>query len=537
MISPVRPLLEHIPGEVLVRLKPRMAAASEVGSELGARVAEVFDFPPRPLESSQGDLVRLELPRGMTVAAALEDLSADHRVEYAEPNFTYSLQGAPATRVPDDLDPALWGLRNTGADGGKAGADIHAPEAWAVTTGSRSQGPLVAVIDTGIDFTHSDLRNNVWSNPGEVAGDGQDNDGNGVVDDVHGYNAIDDHGSPMDGHFHGTHVAGTIAAEGNNGQGVVGVNWEARLMAVKIFSDDAKTNAAAILRGLSYSTRMGARITSNSWGGGAFNRSLYEAFRDSPALHVAGAGNNASDNDKLPFYPSSYRLPNIIAVAATDSKDDLAWFSCYGKQTVDLAAPGVQILSTVPGGEYRAYNGTSMATPHVSGVAALIATRFPDATNRQIKERILLSADPLESLEGKIATGGRLNAARAVELDELPPAPPADLRVDQVDPLGVTLRWTCTGDDGWCGDASAYELRVSDRPIADEPGEGQMAFAQATAVPTGRPGASGTLDFARLWTEPAAEERKLYFALKVLDNVGNRSEMRALEVTIPAMDA
>ncbi len=527
----------HEKGEVIVRLKGGFNLQSEEDflKKFGAKLIYKFDIPREIYKSIDGDMLHVKLPEGMTVAQAIAAMEKDPRVEYVVPNNIYKLEGKAAPVIPDDLDERLWGLHNTGQNGGTPDADIDAPEAWAVTTGvgKEGNGPVIAVIDTGIDLNHPDLVDNIWTNPNEVP-DGTDTDGNGVVDDIHGYNALDDNGTPQDGHSHGTHVSGTIAAKGNNGQGVVGVNWNAQIMPVKIFSDSGSTNAAAIVRGILYATRMGARITSNSWGGGSPNQAIRDAFAESPALHIMAAGNSGTDNDRSPHYPSSYDLPNIVAVAATDRNDQLASFSCYGAKSVDLAAPGVDIYSTVPGG-YGTKSGTSMATPHVSGAAVLIASLYPDATNDEIKARLLNGVDHLPQLQGKVLSGGRLNIANALENDHLAPAAPNDFGVAEAKTNGVTLRWTATGDDGWCGDASAYELKVADKPIVEGPaGEGQISWDDARSVPVGRPNSTGTIEQVEVPVNPSGKDKTLYFALKVVDNVGNRSEMRTTTATVPA---
>jgi serine protease len=257
----------------------------------------------------------------------------------------------------------------------------------------------------------------MWVNPGEIPGDGIDNDGNGVIDDVHGYNAFDDNGDPMDGQGHGTHCAGTIAGVGNDGQGVVGVSPNASLMAVKIFNDEGSTDAAAIIRGIQYATKMGARITSNSWGGPIPNAGIRQAFAESPALHLVAAGNSGTNNDWFPSFPANYNLDSIISVAATDHNDGLADFSQYGARNVDLGAPGVDILSTVPGGKYDVYSGTSMATPHVAGAATLIASQYPEISNEELRERLLGGVDKVDSLQGKTVTGGRLNVYNSLTME------------------------------------------------------------------------------------------------------------------------
>lgn len=523
-------LPDHVPGEVLVKARPGLSSdgLGSLADDYQASVVHHFAMPDAMQEAFAGELVQLKLPKGMSVAQAIAALEKDERVEYAVSNDRRQLL---ASTVPDDLDPRLWGLHNTGQDGGTAGADISAQAAWTVSTGSR-QGPVIAVIDTGVDYGHPDLAANIWTNPAEIPGDGIDNDGNGVIDDVHGYNAADETGDPMDDNSHGTHCSGTIAAEGNNGQGVVGVNWQAQVMAVKFLSASGGGSVADVIKSVVYATANGARLTSNSYGGGA-NEAEYEAFKASPLLHVCAAGNESRDNDRLGSYPASYDLPNIISVAASDRNDALAGFSNWGASSVDLAAPGVDILSTLPGGRYGTYSGTSMATPHVAGVAGLIATAYPEASNDQIKSRLLGSSDPVGEFAGKMVSGGRLNAAAALENDTVAPAAPNDFGAARITSRGVDLSWTATADDGWCGGpASGFQLRVAERPIGD--GAGEVPFEQASVVDTAAPGATGTIERARLDLIPSGSERTLHFALRVADNVGNLSDLRTAAVTVPA---
>ncbi len=545
---------EHEPGELIVRTKPGTTLSSEAGSlvqDFGAKVLFEFDTPQGIHKSDAGEFLHLKLPAGVSVAEAMAAMAKDERVAFAEPNNTYGLpeviegDSKPASGQPITNDPKvgeLYGMNNTGQTGGTPGADINAPEAWQIHTG-RDQadgGTLLAVIDTGIDYNHPDLKDNVWTNPGEIAGDGIDNDNNGVVDDIHGYNAYANSGDPLDGHSHGTHCAGTIAGQGNNGEGVVGVNHDANIMGVKIFSDSGSTNAAAIIRGIQYSTKMGARITSNSWGGGRANEGIKQAFAESPALHIMAAGNSGTNNDARPHFPSSYDLDNNIAVAATDHNDGIARFSCYGATSVDIGAPGVNIMSTVNGGGYASYSGTSMATPHVAGAALLVADANPGISNAELKERLLGTADKIPSLDGKVVTGARLNVGAAIqpaENDQLAPALPNDFGAKSVSHDNVTLGWTATGDDGWCGTASGYDVRVSTKPIVDgEAAANQVSFANASQVETSAAKEVGELETLSYPVEASDSEQKLYFAMKVLDNVGNASPMGSSEVIVPAKE-
>lgn len=399
--------VQCVKGEVLVRFKEHVstAEATESLGRFGARSVKYYD---------RIGVHRVKLPRGMKVKDALSFLSSDKAIEYAEPN--YIVKALP-TFPNDPRLNELWGLDNTGQTGGTPDADIDAPEAWDVTTGSSDV--VVAVIDTGVDYEHEDLAANMWVNPGEIPGNGIDDDGNGFPDDIYGWDFYNDDPDPIDDYGHGTHCAGIIGAVGNNGTGVAGVNWDVKIMALKFLNSSGSGSTSDAIDALNYVTMMKERgvnvlVTSNSWGGGGYNAALEDAIaaaRDADILFVAAAGNDSMDNDESPHYPSSYELENIIAVAATDHDDQLASFSNWGATSVDLAAPGEDILSTTPGDNYELMSGTSMATPHVAGVAALIYSLHPDWTYDQVKDVILNSVDPL-GLE--VVSGGRLNAHRAL---------------------------------------------------------------------------------------------------------------------------
>ena len=345
-------------------------------------------------------------------------------VLYVEPNFVQITGEVIESTTPNDGSfSSLWGLHNTGQTGGTADADIDAIEAWDLTTGSSDV--VIGIIDTGIDYNHPDLVANMWTNPGEVADDGIDNDGNGFIDDVYGWDFANDDSDPIDGHSHGTHCAGTIGGVGNNSVGVAGVNWNVKLMALKFLSDSGSGYTSDAISAVNYAAMMkrdyGVNLvaTSNSWGGGGYSSAMADAIQaagDEGILFVAAAGNSNSDNDVSPHYPSNYDLDVVISVAATDHNDNRASFSCYGATTVDLGAPGVSIYSTVRNGGYASYSGTSMATPHVSGVVGLLAAYNPSATISEIKSAILDSADPIAALSGLTVTGGRLNAYEALQL-------------------------------------------------------------------------------------------------------------------------
>jgi subtilisin family serine protease len=393
-------------GKIIVKLEEdaTQRGLRELNRENDARTEE--DLP-------RSDLNVVDLPSDTTVQEGIEDYEDSTDVEYAEPDFIFE-----PTATPDDTfyEEYMYGLNNTGQTGGTPDADINAPEAWDVTTG----GPdtLVAVIDEGVDVDHPDIDDNLWVNEDEIPGNGIDDDNNGYVDDVNGWDFANDDNTVYDpdpvtgeGDEHGTHVAGTIAAEGDNGRGVTGVNWQADLMVLKFLGTNGGFTSDAV-EAINYAVDNGAPI----WGGGGESQALQEAIAGAGSeghLFVAAAGNADNDNDATPFYPASYTNSNIISVAATDDDDNLASFSNYGEESVDLGAPGVGIASTVPGG-YARYNGTSMASPHVAGIAGLLKSAEPGLGGVQLKDRILGSAEATPALQGNTVTGARANAAGAL---------------------------------------------------------------------------------------------------------------------------
>lgn len=388
-----------IPGELIIRYKSGATPTARAAylSRLGASRLRAF---PR----FNMDYVKLS---GISTEEALRRYSLDPSVEYIEPNYEIHLDAVPN----DPRFPELYGMRNTGQTGGTPGADIKATNAWDVFTGDPNI--KIGIIDTGVDYNHPDLAANVWTNPGEIPGNSLDDDGNGYVDDVHGYDFSNNDGDPFDDNGHGSHCAGTIAGVGDNNVGVAGVNWHAKVIAIKFLNAGGSGSTAGAIAGVQYAIAVGCRLTSNSWGGGGFSQALLDVINQAGAtgqLFVAAAGNASSNTDVSPSYPASYDSPYIISVAATDHNDNLASFSNYGATTVDLAAPGVDILSCQPGGGYQLLSGTSMATPHVAGVVGLAMGRFPSATNLFIKQLVLNAADVKPQLAGKCLTGGRLNA-------------------------------------------------------------------------------------------------------------------------------
>ena len=359
-------------------------------------------------------------------AQAIRSLERDGRVAYAEPNFLLH-----ADAPNDPFMTRLWGLDNFGQTvnwtAGAPDADIDAREAWSVSTGSPDV--VVAVVDTGVDFSHPDLAPNIWVNQGENCSgcrtNGVDDDGNGYVDDWRGWDFVNGDNNPTDDQGHGTHVSGTIAAVGDNGIGVAGVTWSTRIMPVKFLSAAGTGTVADAISAILYASANGATILNNSWGGDEFSQALLDAIEQadaSGALFVAAAGNDYTNTDVTPNYPSGYDAPNVVSVGATDSFDHKAWFSNYGSKSVDLGAPGTSIYSTWPGGSYRFEDGTSMATPHVAGAAALAKAVFPGASGVGLKALLLRSVDPISALSGTSRTGGRLNVDHAVRCSGSPEA-------------------------------------------------------------------------------------------------------------------
>ena len=400
-----------VPGQLIVKYKTAQTAPARAA--VAARHAA---YTRRSLLHGQFALWHLA-DTNITLQNAARIVSADPDIDYAEPNFIYSISRSP--NDPLFADGSLWGLNNTGQFGGTVDADIDAPEAWDFTFGGDI---IVGVVDSGVDYTHPDLAANMWRNPGEIPDDGIDNDGNGYVDDVFGIDTVNNTGDPYDELGHGTHCAGTIAGAGNNTQGVAGVCWRAQIMALKFIAGDGAGNAFGALACIEYAIHHGARVLNNSWGGGPYSQALQDMIALAEASNVlfcAAAGNGGRDgigdnNDLTPDYPASYPNSNVLAVAASDRNDALAVFSNYGSNSVDVAAPGVDVVSTLPGNRYASYNGTSMATPHVCGAAALLLALNPRMTHIEVKNVLMAAVDKLPAFAPKMQSGGRLNVFNAL---------------------------------------------------------------------------------------------------------------------------
>lgn len=376
----------------------------------------------------------------ITVSSAASYYAGLPTVLAAGPDYLIAIE-----RTPNDPSfGSLYGLNNTGQSGGTVDADIDATEAWDIQTGTRNT--IVAVIDTGVDYNHPDLAANMWRNAGEVANDGIDNDNNGFVDDVFGYDFANGDGNPMDDNGHGTHVAGTIGAVGNNGIGVAGVNWNTRIMALKFLGSNGSGSTSNAVAALNYAITMGANISNHSWGGGGPSSTLATAINRGRSFNhivVAAAGNNGTDNNTTAFYPANYTLSydNVVSVASTTRTDALSSFSNYGATSVTLAAPGSSIYSTTPNNTYSTYSGTSMAAPHVSGALALLRDKNPTWTYQELIAKLKSSVDPLAALTGKVLTGGRLNVANMLA-GTSPPPPPPPPAVDTTGPMVTAATWS-----------------------------------------------------------------------------------------------
>ena len=419
---------------VIVKVK-EIASSSEV-SNLQAEIGVT-----KVTKAEQFGIAIWEIPSG-NVEETISAYNNDPRVEYIEPDYIISLDDVqttsptqenlatitPQITTPNDPGyPQLWGLNNTGQSGGTPDADIDAPEAWDIETGNPNT--VIGVLDTGVDYNHPDLVDNIWTNPGETAGDGIDNDSNGYIDDVRGWDFAYNDNNPSDVQGHGTHVSGTIAAKGNNSVGVTGVAWDAKIMPLKFLDDGGSGYISDAILALNYATAKGVKITNNSWGGGGYSQGLYDAINTAGqqgALFIAAAGNESQNTDITPAYPASYNLSNIISVASTTHTDALSGFSNYGLTSVDLGAPGSNIYSTIPGGNYATYSGTSMASPHVSGGAALVWSQNPTWTAQEVKNQLLQTTDPISALIGRTVSGGRLNINTALGGYSPPPSIPND---------------------------------------------------------------------------------------------------------------
>ena len=515
-----RMMEEYAPGQVIIKLNEGVSLDDVMDKhqlKLAEKVLKADSKKNKKAEKAMklrglDRLHFMEVSSEENLMDVLEELNNDPRVIYAEPNYARNIDV-----MSNDPDfSKLYGLHNTGQTGGTVDADIDAPEAWDIQTGSNDV--VIAVIDTGVDYNHPDLADNMWVNEAELNGIlGVDDDNNTFVDDIYGYDFHNKDGDPMDDHNHGTHCAGTIAAA-ENGIGVVGVNHNVSIMPVKAFSSGGYAYTSDCILAIEYAILMNADIMSNSWGGGGYSQALYDVIAvadDAGILFVAAAGNSGSNNDANPHYPSSYNVSNIIAAAATDHNDNKAYFSCYGPESVDLGAPGVFIYSTLKNGGYGTYSGTSMATPHVAGAAGLIKAQYPDLDSDEIKARLLGGVDVIPSMDGITVSNGRLNAYNSLEDDSVSPAVITNLVITSVAYTSIDLTWTAVGDDYLDGVSSSYDVRyLTTEEITDINWDDA---SQVAGEPV--PGISGSVE--NFTVENLKFDTTYYFAIKVVDNVGN----------------
>ncbi len=494
----------HESGTVLVGFQPGVSATVEdmVERAEGAVRIRTIGAGTHVLQVGSGQ-----------VAAKIAALKLHPEVRYAEPNYLVHTTALP----PDDpYYSQLWAMNNTGQGvngvSGTPGADVKARQAWAITTGSA--GIVAGVVDTGIDYTHSDLAANVWNNSGGIGG---------CPVGTHGYNAITGSCNPMDDNSHGSHVSGTIGAVGNNDVGVVGINWATSLMGLKFLNANGSGYISAAVSAIDFAVQakragVNVRVLNNSWGGTGYSQALLDEITKAGTngiLFVAAAGNSSANVDSKPFYPCDYTASNLICVAATNQNDGLAYFSNYGAKSVDLGAPGVNILSSViPGDgtiganhEYAFYNGTSMATPHVSGAAALIlsAPGLGNLTVAQLKSAILSNVDPIPSLAGITVTGGRLDLYKAIVA--LTSAPISTSTPASTPTLTPTPTATATNTPSPTPTAASTATPTATATVTPTATATETPTAIATATPTLTPAPTAAATATRTATPTATATR------------------------------
>jgi subtilisin family serine protease len=412
--QPIHESGPFVKGQILVKIDPKYGAEvlSSVERSVGAK--KILNFP-----IVEG-LNLYQFDPNIDVNEIVKKFLLNKAVEYAEPNYVYSINHTLQTSTNDPEFGKQWSLENKGQNNGVVDADINAEAMWGYQKGKK--GVVIGIIDTGIDYRHPDLVDNLWKNPGEIPGNGKDDDQNGYDDDVYGINAIKKDGNPLDDHLHGTHVAGIIGAKGDNALGISGVAQSVELVSCKFLTSAGFGSISDALTCMDYFASLKSRAqnpvnlvaTNNSWGGGAKSQAMFDAIKAHERLgilFVAAAGNQGSDNDVVETFPANYKLKNVISVAATDSSDRLASFSNHGKKTVHVAAPGVKIFSTLINNKYGELSGTSMAAPHVTGLAAIIASHFSDLSYRSIKNLIMTGGQRTTAASTATISGKRIRGA------------------------------------------------------------------------------------------------------------------------------
>ena len=504
---------EAVRDEVLVRFRPAVGRLRQqsLANSLGGQL-RYFRNPSRPVatQTTGGagtifeQLAMVRLDATVSLSEALQRFRQQPEVLYAEPNYRLRLADeSPGQVLPNDFDfSQLWGLQNIGQADGTPGADISAPLAWQRLTGDK--GIVVAVIDTGIDYYHPDLAANIWVNPHEIAGNGLDDGSNGYIDDVQGYDFVSDDGDPMDDHGHGTHVAGTIGAVGNNRIGIAGVCWTVSLMAVKSFDESGNGDVSKAIEGIRYAIENRAHIINASWGNNERSRALEEVIQeahDAGVVFIAAAGN---DNSEAPFYPGAFE--HVVAVAATDAKDRRSRFSDFGAY-VDVSAPGENIYSTLPNNAYGFYSGTSMATPHVAGVAALVLAQHPEFTPDQIDNLLRNAVDFI--VPDKYIGTGRINALSALRIQT--PLPTVKLVLPEVIYGDIDIAGAAAGD--------AFQSYSLEYGLGANPTNWTSFYSSGTAVPKG--------PLYEKFATPVLGEGPVTFRLTAVNGAGERAVERA----------
>lgn len=508
---------DYAPGELLIKFKDG-ASDDDKGKtkdEVGAESLQEF---------KDLGVKHWKLGNGYDIEKALKEFDKekyDDIIEFAEPNYYYTADSFPT-------DPARgeqWDLHNIGQAGGSIDADVDMAEYWN-SPGSEGSDVVVALVDSGVDYNHPELKDHMWKNPGETPGDGKDNDGNGYIDDVYGYDFHANDGDPMDDDGHGTRCAGIIAADSVNGQGINGMSSRVKIMAVRcmLWRDALGFTTANAVNGINYAASFTSggnkvvKVICGCWGHNVASKTLETAIKNCGALFVASAGNQASSTYR---YPAAYTMANIVSVAATDKSDGRAPFSNWGSDWVDLGAPGVDIYSSEVGGGYKYDNGTSMAAAHIAGAAALWWSNNPSATVTQTKAKMLDNVEGLSSLSGKCVSGGRLSVRKMYGLDPISgsgtPNGVSDLGVvsGSAKPYTLKLTWTAVGEgESNAGTEYAYDVRY----VTGQPQTFDWDNAQrATVEPTPK-AAGGTETFTVTGLVPSTTYT---FAIKVLDEVGN----------------